>query len=153
MEPAFPSAIQGLAWNYLNLGQYERGLELFDKAIRLSPRDPQPQFMYMGKSRTYFGLKQYDQAIDWARRAIAIGTSNPFPHATLAASLALTGHEAEAREALQRYLALPSSAQLRRIAALKAYNARFINARSDARVLESYERDYEGLRKAGMPEE
>jgi tetratricopeptide (TPR) repeat protein len=105
--------------------------------------------MYMGKSETYFGLKQYDQAIDWARRAIVLGTSNPIPHATLAAALALTGHEAEAREALQDYLALPSSAQLRTIEALKAYQARFSG---DARVLESFERQHEGLRKAGMPE-
>ena len=84
-----------------------------------------------------------------ARRGIALGTSNPFPHATLAAALALTGHEAEAREALQQYLALPSSARLRTIAALKAYQARF---GGDARVLESQERQHEGLRKAGMPE-
>ena len=145
--------IQGLAWDYFNLGQYEKGLELFDKAIRLSPRDPQLHYMYTGKSWTYFGLKQYDQAIDWARRAIAIGTSNPFPHASLAAALALTGHEAEAREAMQHYLALPSSAQLRTITAWKAYNARFSNPSSDPRALESLERMREGLRKAGMPAE
>jgi tetratricopeptide (TPR) repeat protein len=107
--------------------------------------------MYFGKSRTYFGLKQYDQAIDWARRAIAIGPNNPFPHAFLTAALALTGHEAEAREALQNYLAMPSSAQLRTIAALKAYDAGFINVGRDPRYLESLEREYEGLRKAGMP--
>ena len=142
--------IQGLAWDYFNLGQYEKGLELFDKAIRLSPRDPQLHYMYTGKSWTYFGLKQYDQAINWARRAIAIGTSNPFPHASLAAALALTGHEAEAREAMQHYLALPSSARLRTITAWKAYNARFSNPSSDPRALESLERMREGLRKAGM---
>jgi adenylate cyclase len=145
--------IQGLAWDYFNLGQYAKGLELFDKAIRLSPHDPQLHYMYTGKSWTYFGLKQYDQAIDWARRAIAIGTSNPFPHASLAAALALTGHEAEAREALQHYLALPSSARLTTIAAWKTYNARFSNTSSDPRALESLERMREGLRKAGMPEE
>ena len=129
-----------------------KSLELFDKAIRLSPRDPALQFMYTGKSWGYFGLKQYDQAIDWARRAIAIGPNNPFPQATLAASLALTGHEAEAREALQHYLALPSSERLRTIAELKAYDARFQNVNKDPRALENQERRYEGLRKAGMPE-
>jgi hypothetical protein len=64
----------------------------------------------------------------------------------------LTGHEPEAREALQHYLALPSTAQLRTIAAWKALQARFTNVNSDPRVLESYERTLEGLRKAGMPE-
>jgi hypothetical protein len=109
--------------------------------------------MYFGKSWTNFGLKQYDQAIDWARRAIAIGPNNPFPHAALTAALALTGHEAEAREALQDHLALPSSARLRTIAALKAYDARFLNVNKDPRALESAEREYDGLRKAGMPED
>jgi TolB-like protein/class 3 adenylate cyclase/cytochrome c-type biogenesis protein CcmH/NrfG len=153
LDPADAGTIQSLAWDYVFLGQYEKALVLFDKAIRLSPRDPALQFMYFGKSETYFGLKQYDQAIDWARRAIALGPNNPFPHAFLTAALALTGHEAEAREALQHYLAMPSSAQLRTIAALKAYEARFANVNPNPGVLESNERWHEGLRKAGMPEE
>jgi TolB-like protein/Tfp pilus assembly protein PilF len=119
LDPADAAAVEGLAWDYILLGQYEKSLDLFDKAIRLSPRDPVLQFMYLGKSQTYFGLKQYDQAIDWARRAIALETSNPFSRAVLTAALALTGREAEAREALRDYLALPSSAQLRTIGALK----------------------------------
>jgi TolB-like protein/Tfp pilus assembly protein PilF len=95
-DPADVGAIQGMAWDHVALGHFEKGLELFDKAIRLSPRDPQLHFMELGNRGSIFGLKQYDQAIDWARRAIAVGTSDPF-----AAALALTGHEAEAREALQ----------------------------------------------------
>jgi hypothetical protein len=63
------------------------------------------------------------------------------------------GHDAEAREALQHYLAMPSSAQLRTIAALKAYDAQLTNANKDPRALECVEREYDGLRKAGMPEE
>ena len=152
LDPADVGAIQGMAWDNINLGHLEKSLELFDKAIRLSPRDPQVHYMYTGKAWVYIGLKQYDQAIDWARRAIAVGTSNPWPHADLAAALALTGHEAEARKALQHYLALPSSAQLRTIAALKAYYARYTNVNSDPRLLDHHERFYEGLRKAGMPE-
>jgi adenylate cyclase len=150
LDPADVGAMEGLAWDHVALGQYEKALELFDKAIRLSPHDPELQGMKNGKSSAHFALKQYDQAIDWARRAIALGASNPWPLSNLAAALALTAHEAEAREALQRYLALPSSAQLRTIAALKAYNARF---GSDARVLEGQERSYDGLRRAGMLEQ
>ena len=146
------SVVQGLGWDYLFLGQFEKGLENFSKAIRLSPRDSNLHFMYTGKSWAYFALKQYDQAIDWARRAIAVNTSFQHPHAHLVAALALSGHETEAREALQRYLALPSSERLRTIAAWKEHYAQFTNSNTDSRVLESYEREYEGLRKAGMPE-
>jgi TolB-like protein/class 3 adenylate cyclase/cytochrome c-type biogenesis protein CcmH/NrfG len=149
LDPADVGAFNGLGWDHVYLGHFDKALEVFDKAIRLSPRDPVLQAMYFGKSRAYFGLKQYDQAIDWARRASVLGTSNPFPHAILAAALALTGHEAEAREALQQYLALPSSERLRTIAAFKEYNARFSG---DARLFEGLERQYDGLRKAGMPE-
>jgi adenylate cyclase len=153
LDPADLNAMMGMGWVHVGLGRYQKGLEIFDEAIRLSPRGPELQYLYHGKSWAYFGLKQYDQAIDWARRAIAIGVSNPFAYTTLAPALALTGHEAEAREVLQRYLALPFSARLRTIEALKAYNARFSGDARDARVLESEERSYDGLRRAGMPEE
>ena len=153
LDPANAGAMQGMGWDYLLLGQFEKGLEIFDKAIWLSPRDPELHFMYNGKSWGYFALKQYDQAIDWARRAIAVNTSFQHPYANLVAALALSGHETEAREALQRYLALPSSERLRTIAAWKRHYAQSINSNSDPRVLESYERESEGLRKAGMPEE
>ena len=153
LNPADAGAMQGMGWDYLLLGQFEKGLEIFDKAIRLSPRDPELHFMYTGKSWAHFGLKHYDQAIDCARRAIAVNTSFQHPHAHLVAALALTGHEAEAREALQNYLALPSSERLRTIAAWKRHYAQSINSNSDPRVLESYDRESEGLRKAGMPEE
>ena len=86
------------------------------------------------------------------RRAIAVGTSSPFNQANIAAALALSGHEAEAREALQQYLALPSSAQVRTIAAFKAHNARSAGVTIDPRVLDTYARLYEGLLKAGLPE-
>jgi hypothetical protein len=61
----------------------------------------------------------------------------------LTAALAVTGHEPEAREALRQSLALPSSAQLRTIAAWKSVQ----------RVSESNDQFVEGMRKAGTPEE
>ena len=119
LDPADLNAMMSMGWDHVGLGRYEKGLEIFDEAIRLSPRSPELKDMYSGKSWAYFGLKQYDQAIDWARQAIAAGTSSPFNQANVAAALALTGHEAQAREALQQFLALPSSAQFRTIAALR----------------------------------
>jgi hypothetical protein len=56
----------------------------------------------------------------------------------------------EAHEALQRYLALPSTGPLKTIAAWKAYFS--AQGGGPARI-ETNERIYEGLRKAGMPEE
>jgi hypothetical protein len=74
------------------------------------------------KAFANFGLKRYDQAIELARQAIAINPNYvQYIHATLVAALALTGHDAEARQGLQRYLALPSTGPLKTIAAWKAY--------------------------------
>ena len=82
--------------------------------------------------------------LDWARQAIAINPNYvQFIHSVFVAALALTGHDAEAREALQRYLALPSTGPLKTIAAWKAYYFS---------PVEANERIYDGLRKAGMPE-
>jgi len=78
-------------------------------------------------------LKQFDQAIEWARRSIAIGPNNsPRTQGTLTAALALTGHDAEAQEALQGYLALPTAGP-KTIAAWKAFKAQDTNEHSDPR--------------------
>jgi Tfp pilus assembly protein PilF len=95
-------------------------------------------------------MKNYDQATEWARQAIAISPNyTQYIHATLVAALALAGHDAEAREALQRYLALASTGPLKTIAAFKAH---FSAQGGGPASVEANERVYDGLRKAGMPE-
>src|SRR5262249_10439220 len=105
-------------------------------------------------------LQQNDQAIEWARRAIAInpnflpGTGQTPPHGILAAALVITGHEAEARDELRRYFALrklksiavvkPALAQVERLALLPS---------GDPRVRAFFDWLIEDLRTAGMPEE
>jgi adenylate cyclase len=148
LDASFADADVGLGFDYMRLGEFDKSFEYFDKAIRASPHDPWLVRFYGGKAWANFGLKNYDQAIDLARRAIAINPNIAIIHLNLVAALALTDHDAEAREAPQRYLALPSTGPLRTIAACKAH-------------LESQhwlprevgERTYDGLRKAGMPEE
>ena len=148
LDPSFVDADFGLGWVHLRLGEFDKSLESFDKAMRVSPYDRALVFWYAGEELANFGLKRYDQAIEQARRAIAINPNYvPYAHTILVAALALTDHDAEAREALQRYLALPSILPLKTIAAWKA-------------LLESQhwlpasvsERMYDGLRKAGMPD-
>jgi adenylate cyclase len=152
LDPATGDAEGGLGADYLNLGQFEKSLEYQDKAIRLSPRDPTLAYWYSNKAADYFGLKQYDQTIESARRSIAINpNANPWSHLNLIAALALAGHEAEAREALQNYLAsVPSGPKT--IAAWKVLAAPFATSDKPPRFLETFDRYYDGLRKAGLPE-
>jgi adenylate cyclase len=152
LDPTAVSAYAILGDAYSGLGQYEKSLEFYDKAIHFSPHDISLSSWYTWKAQDYFGLKQYDQAIEWACRALAITPSDPYAHGGLIAALALTGHEAEAHEALQRYFALGPIGP-RTIAAHLALKAQFTNPRTDPRVLDHWDRITDGLRKAGMPEE
>jgi len=149
LDPDVPEAYGALGHVYVDIGQYEKAIEFFDKAIRLNPQNQQLAVWYMGKGHAYFGLQQYDQAIEWARRSIAINPTFSSALGTLAASLALTGHEAEARDAEQRRIAV---SPFKSIAALKA-SSFAPSPSADPRVRASFDRGIEGLRKAGMPEE
>ena len=151
LDPSNVGAAGDLGFDYGMHGDSDKSLEYFDKAIRESPHDSQLGAWYGGKAVANFGLKNYDQAIELARQAIAINPNYvQWIHATLVAALALAGHDAEARDALKRYLALPSTGPLKSIAAFKAYFS--AQGGGPARV-EMNERVYDGLRKAGMPEE
>ena len=145
LDPSNEDAAASVGMDYTMLGQFDKSLEYFDQAILGSPHDPSLAYWYDGKARANFGLKQYDQAIELARRAMAIKPNTPVSALFLVAALALTGHEAEAREALQRYLALPSSGQRKTIAAWKAYWP----ASAAIRPFESNERALEACAKRG----
>jgi adenylate cyclase len=151
LDPSDVDAAAGLGWDHIFFGHFDKGLEYFDKAILASPYDPGLASWYGGKAWANFGLKRYDQSIEWARQAIAINPNYiQYIHTTLVAALALTGHDAEAREALQRYLALPSTGPFKTIAEFKAY---YSAQGGDPPRVEANERVYDGLRKAGMQEE
>jgi tetratricopeptide (TPR) repeat protein len=101
LDSSKADADTGLGWAYLRLGEFDKSIEYFDKAMRSSPHDRGLGYWYAGKESANFGLKRYDQAIEQARQAIAINPDYLFyAHTILVAALALTGQDAEAREAL-----------------------------------------------------
>jgi TolB-like protein/cytochrome c-type biogenesis protein CcmH/NrfG len=151
LDPTAVSAYMEMGWSYFYPGQFEKSLALADKAIRISPYDYSSDLMYLLRAMACIGLKQYDQAIESARRAIGTKPSNSWAHLSLVAALALGGHEAEAHEALQIYLAsVPSGPKT--IAAVKAAEAVCCSAFHAPGYLELNDRRNDGLRKAGMPE-
>ena len=87
-----------LAFNDEELGQYEKSLENLDKAIRLSPHNSSLHYWYASKATAHFALKQYEEAIEWARRAIAIDPTFRQSHPMLIAALGWTGRQAEFAE-------------------------------------------------------
>jgi adenylate cyclase len=146
LNPSFVNAYSDLSTASSFLGRPQKAVEYTDKAMRLSPRDPLLYVFHLEKGFALALLHQDDQAIEWLRRAVAAAPQWPLPQALLASALAMTGHEAEARETLKRYLSL-SGTRARTIAQWQGQMP------SDNPVFLAYAaRLTEGLQKAGLPE-
>jgi adenylate cyclase len=115
--------------------------------MRLSPPDPYLYVFYAQEGLAHIMLCRDDRAVTSLRRAVANNPRFPSPVAYLAAALALTGQDVEARETLSQYLSLPGT-KTRTIADWRA-----MAYSNNPAYLAFRERIHEGLRKAGMPEE
>jgi TolB-like protein/class 3 adenylate cyclase len=149
LNPGFTPAYITLALANNFVGQPERTIQLIDRAIRLSPRDPKLYRFYHMKGWAFLMLQQDDRAIEWLRRELAINPHEPISQALLAAALALAGQSAEAREALQRYYSLSGT----KSTTVAQYSTQQLSLSDHPKWLAFAERFREGLRKAGMPEE
>jgi adenylate cyclase len=147
LNPSQMDAYRRICTVDLYTGQPESAVACADKAVNLSPRDPQRFVLFVIKGAAYLMLGQDDQATEWVRRSLAVNPNYPLALAYLAAALALTGHDTEAHDALARYLSLPGI----RSKTVTAFKKRAV---SDNPVfMAQRERVYQGLRQAGMPEE
>jgi predicted Zn-dependent protease len=124
-------------------------MEYVDKAIRLSPRDPNLPWSYGEKAWSLLMLQQDDLAIEWLRRTLALRPEAVISRALLASTLALTGRQAEAAEELKRYLSLKDTASK----TIADFRPQHRAVSDNPRWLAYSDRLIEGLRKAGMPEE
>ena len=147
LNPSFIPAYQILCMVSLFTGRPDQIIEYADKAAQLSPADPFRYIFYAFKAYGYVMLDDKVAAIECLRQAVANNPNFPTPLAWLAALLALVGKSTEARDTLQRYLAL-SGAKTRTVAQWRATSW----ADSPA-YLAFRDRLYEGLRIVGMPEE
>jgi len=147
-----PSTIEGyMAIGVANnfLARPDRSLEVTDKAVRLSPRDPFLLAFYAIKSEAFFILRQDDNAIEWARRSLALAPyPDPYTSLILIAASALTGQQAQAGEALKAYLA-DGRARSKTIA---QFQTQQLSLASNAGWVTYNERFMDGLRKAGFPQ-
>ena len=147
LNPSFIPTYLALCQANLMSGLPEKSIEYANRAVRLSPPDPYLYVFYAQEGLAHIMLRHDDRAVACLRRAVANNPEFPTPVAYLAAMLALTGRETEARGMLKQYLSLRGT-KTRTIAAWRAM------AYSDNPIyLASRERIHEGLRKAGMPEE
>jgi len=64
LDPSLVDAYWHMGFVMRRVGEFQTSLELIDKALRLSPRDPFRALWYADKAGSHFALKQYDQAIE-----------------------------------------------------------------------------------------
>ncbi len=148
LNPGYIPTYQILCMANIALARPDQVIGHADKAMQLSPPlDPYRYTFYALKASAHIMLDQHDSAIEYLRRAVANNPDFPKPIAHLAAMLALTGKTAEARETLGRYLALLGT-KSRTIAQWRA-----LSWGENPGYLALREKLYDGLRKAGMPEE
>jgi tetratricopeptide (TPR) repeat protein len=127
-------------------GRLAKANEYAETALRLSPHDPISFVFLRIRGVGLFSLSRYEEAAEAFRSTIALNPQDAPGYMWLSASSALGGQDAEAAETLKRYLALPGAARsIAQVKGRQPFEAPFAR--------EVYDRVYEGLRKAGLPEE
>jgi adenylate cyclase len=127
-------------WTRCFLSQTKPGVEALERAMRLSPFDPLGFTFSGGIAWAAFAEGRYEEAIEWADRALhelpIYATALPLK----VAACGLLNRSAEGHEALRRLLEILPGYSVARFTALPRSAAPEVRARL-----------VEGLRKAGLP--
>ena len=132
-----------IAWGtrghvYRISGVPEEAVRSFERAMRLSPVDPQLHTTLVGIGLAFIELGRFDEAIVAGKKAQRLNPAFQSSYRCLASAFAHLGRDADAREAAARVLETDP------VFTIFTWIAR--GGQSNARLL------IEGLRKAGLPE-
>ena len=129
------------------IGRAEETEAHIAEALRLSPRDTSTYIWmsHVGMAKNHLG--SWEQAAAWFRRATEANRNYPLAFFQLAAALAQLGRLDEARSAVKAGLALNPAFSISRVRA--AWTA----MSDDPTYLAGLEPVFEGMRKAGVPEQ
>lgn len=104
LNPTFAAAHCGLGDSLAYEGRYEEAVSCFQKAIELSPNDPQRwAFLTYGALALIF-KREFATAIEWADRALLIPNCQYWTLAHRAVALAHLGRLEEARHTVDRLI-------------------------------------------------
>jgi TolB-like protein/DNA-binding winged helix-turn-helix (wHTH) protein/Tfp pilus assembly protein PilF len=144
------SAYYTLGQCKLYTGAIEETIPLVEKAIRLSPRDPQLSVHYWQIGAVHLLQGRIDDAIVWFEKSRGANPGVPYVHASLASAYALKGEREQATAELTEARRLGTDDRYSSIARLRTG----ISVGVVPEIRRLYEAtDFVGLRKAGMPEE
>jgi Predicted integral membrane protein len=127
---------------YATLGQPDESIAANERALRLSPRDGRLYSFLVVIAAAHLQAGRDQEAMTWARRAIAARPGYSISHAWLAAAAANAGDMGTAREAIAEFKRLQPDYTLETFRAEKhGDNPQFLAQR---------ERFYQGLQRAGL---
>jgi len=141
LDPNNAFAHAGLANVLALVGRRDEAMEQFATAMRLSPRDPFKYLWFLWRGYAELTQEEYDQAAEWAQKALQINPDFPACLRLLAATYGQLGRTDEARAALDQLQCLVPG---QTIAAARS--------QLPLKRPEDMERYLDGLRKAGLPE-
>jgi adenylate cyclase len=136
LDSNYASAYAQLAW-YGTEAEYQQAIANIDQAFKLSPRDPALGLWHWIKGKTFNYVGQYQDAIREEQAALDNGYSAWPVYTHLAMAYAFLGRQSEAEAAV---------AQARKVT--PKLTIKWLRAHFD--VPEVF---FEGVRKAGLPEE
>lgn len=104
LNPSFAAAHCGLGDSLAYEGNYESAITCFDRAIALSPNDPQLWAFYSYAAQSLLFQKEFEKALRYTERASAIPNYQYWTTAHMAVALAYLGRDQEAQIAVRRLL-------------------------------------------------
>jgi adenylate cyclase len=130
---------QCAGWTFLFSGEFDTALEHLETGLRIAPLGRGLGILLHGIALARFFQRDFDSAIDQAKRALVKMSENPNVWRVKAAALAHVGRIDEARDALRQLLALAPKSSLSTM-------------RTNFRHRWMRDLYLDGLRKAGLPE-
>jgi adenylate cyclase len=137
LEPNGADSHAYLGLGFLLVGRLEDALKTFKNAIRLNPDAPAWYLHNLAAAYSYSGF--YDEAIEWAKKAINRHPNNIFAHMVLAANYIQVGRDVEARAEAEQVLRINPSFSLERFAKINPFKSQ-----------EMHKRYIDALSKAGL---
>jgi tetratricopeptide (TPR) repeat protein len=142
LNPALPVVYCGLADSLAYEGRFAEAMPYFEKAINLSPHDPQRWAFYSYGALAHLFAREFEEAQQWAWRATRIPNCHYWPFAHRVAALGHLQRVEDIRPALAELL------QRKPGFTCSFARERLFYVRSPVH-LDLY---VEGLRRAGLPE-
>jgi adenylate cyclase len=141
LNPSFAHGYYGLGFTLNWYGRAADGIPKLDMAMRLSPQDPILWAMQTIRANCCINLENYDEAVEWSRKAINSRANQYWPHINLADALAGQDRLDEAWVAIEAARRVKPDLSLSVIRCLMPHFHP-----------EYFERWIDALRKAGLPE-